>query len=317
MNFKILGTGSYVPQRIVTNDELSDIVDTSDEWITQRVGIKERRICTTETAADLAYEAAKRALEDSHTLPEELDMIIGASISGETICPAIACVVQNKLGATCPSYDVNAACSAFLFALETAVGYFARGKVSKVLVLGAERMSRIVDWEDRNTCVIFGDGAGAFVLGEGDNYLSSKIFTKGGDDVICIPQLIGKSPFFTGTQQSPYIYMNGQETFKFAVKAITEDINEVLEKANLTADDIKYIVPHQANVRIIQLASKKLHIEYEKFFINIDKYGNTSAASIPLAVDDLNKQGKLQHGDLLVLSAFGGGLSSATCIIRW
>ena len=195
MSFKILGTGHCVPSRVVTNEELSTIVDTSDEWIAQRVGVRERRVCTTETTVSLAYGAALEALAMSGTKPDEIDMILVATVSGDDAAPSTACMVQNLLGATCPAMDINAACSGFIYMLETADGYFARKKVKKMLVIGAERLSRIVDWTDRNTCVIFGDGAGALVLGEGDAYLSSKIFAKGGDNVIKIPNFGGMSPF--------------------------------------------------------------------------------------------------------------------------
>lgn len=317
MTFSVLGTGSYAPPRVVTNDELSTFLDTSDEWIAQRVGVRQRHVCTTETAADLAVEAAKRALENAGTKPEELDLIIAATVSGEDISPSVSCMVQNRLGAVCPAYDINAACSAFLYLLETAAGYFARGKVRKVLIVGAERMSRILDWEDRSTCVIFGDGAGAMVLGEGDNFLASKLYTKGGDDVIKIPNFIGKSPFYEREQLKPYVHMKGQETFKFAVGAMCRDVEEVIAQAGLTPADIAYVVPHQANIRIIDFAVRKLQMPAEKFFVNIDRYGNTSSASVPMAVDELNREGKLKRGDYLVLCAFGGGLSSAACVMKW
>lgn len=317
MTFSVLGTGSYAPPRVVTNDELSTFLDTSDEWIAQRVGVRQRHVCTTETAADLAVEAAKRALENAGTKPEELDLIIAATVSGEDISPSVSCMVQNRLGAVCPAYDINAACSAFLYLLETAAGYFTRGKVRKVLIVGAERMSRILDWEDRSTCVIFGDGAGAMVLGEGDNFLASKLYTKGGDDVIKIPNFIGKSPFYEREQLKPYVHMKGQETFKFAVGAMCRDVEEVIAQAGLTPADIAYVVPHQANIRIIDFAVRKLQMPAEKFFVNIDRYGNTSSASVPMAVDELNREGKLKRGDYLVLCAFGGGLSSAACVMKW
>ena len=184
-------------------------------------------------------------------------------------------------------------------------------------LVGAERMSRILDWEDRSTCVIFGDGAGAAVLGEGDNYLASKLYTRGGDDVIKIPQFIGKSPFFQGQQLSPYVHMKGQETFRFAVNAMCGDVKELLDQTSIPGEDIAWVVPHQANVRIIESAKRKLPIPEDRFFVNIDRYGNTSAASIPMALDELNRAGKLRRGDNLVLCAFGGGLASAACILRW
>lgn len=317
MSFAVLGTGSYVPPRVVTNDELSTFVDTSDEWIAQRVGVRQRHVCTTETAADLAAEAARRALDDAGITPGDLDLIIGATVSGDDVSPNLACMVQHDLGATCPAYDINAACSAFIFLLETAAGYFARGKVRRVLVVGAERLSRILDWEDRSTCVIFGDGAGAMVLGEGDNFLASRLYTRGGDDVIKIPQFIGKSPFYEREPIKPYIHMKGQETFKFAVGAMCGDVRKVMEEVGWSGEEVSWVVPHQANARIIEMAKKKLDIPAERFFVNIDRYGNTSAASIPLAVDELNRAGKLHRGDNLILCAFGGGLSSAACALKW
>ena len=317
MNFSVIGTGMYVPKNTVTNDDLSKLVNTSDEWIAQRIGVRERHICINETADDLAYHAAMQALENSNCSPKDLDLIIGATISGETISPSVSCIVQSKIGAMCMAYDINAACSSFIFMLETAAGFFARKKVKRVLIVGAERLSRVIDWEDRDTCCIFGDGAGAVVLAEGDNYLDSTFTVKGGDDVINIPQFIGKSPFFKLKPQSPYIHMKGQETFKYAVNAICTDITYLLENNHLTTDDIAYIVPHQANQRIIDFAAERLHVDQSKFYVNIEHYGNTSSASVPIALDELNKLGKLKKGDLLILTAFGGGLANGSCLVRW
>lgn len=317
MSFNIIGTGMYVPPKVVTNDDIAKLVDTSDEWITKRVGIRERRISTNETAADMAVIAAQNALENSGCTAADLDLIIAATVSGETVSPSVSCMVQNRIGATCMAYDINAACSAFLFLLETAAGYFARNKAKKILVVGAERMSRIVDWDDRGTCVIFGDGAGAAVLSQGDGYIDSEITVHGGDDVIKIPSYIGKSPFCTLAAEEPYVRMNGQETFKYAVNAICKDVTDILHRNNLTPDDIKYIIPHQANKRIIDFASHKLGIDQSKFFVNIEKYGNTSSASIPIALDEVNRAGELKKGDIILLTAFGGGLANATCLIRW
>jgi 3-oxoacyl-[acyl-carrier-protein] synthase-3 len=317
MSFKILGTGHCVPSRTVTNEELSTMVETSDEWIAQRVGVRERRVCTTETTAELACKAAWMALEMSGTTPEELDMIICATVSADDASPSLACMTQNLLRATCPAMDVNGACSGFIYALDTAAGFFARKKAKKMLVIGAERLSRLVNWNDRNTCVIFADGAGAVVLGEGDAYLSSKLHAKGGDNVIRIPQFEGQSRFNTRETREPYIYMNGQETFKFAVNAMTGDLIEVIGNAGLNQSDIAWVVPHQANARIIDAASRKLEIPAERFGKNIEKYGNTSAASVPILLDELNRAGKFNKGDYLALAAFGGGLTSAACVIRW
>ncbi|MBQ4109632.1 MAG: ketoacyl-ACP synthase III [Clostridia bacterium] len=317
MAIKILGTGAYVPEKIVTNDDLAKMVDTSDEWITQRVGIKERRVSETETAADFAVNAAKEAMANANITADELDLIIAATISAENICPTVAGTVQNRIGATCPAFDINSACSGFMFALDTAVSYIARGNIRNILVIGTERLSKLVDWDDRSTCVIFADGAGAMVIAPGEGYLASKMFTAGGDDVIKIPAFGGTSPFYTNEKPAPYIFMDGQETFKFAVNKIVNDVKEVIEKAGMTLDEIDHLVLHQANTRILDFAAKRLKISKEKIIVNIDKYGNTAAASVPIAFNELAKSGRLKRGDTVVMSAFGGGLSSGTCLIRY
>lgn len=317
MSFRIIGTGSAVPSKIVTNDELSERMDTNDEWIRTRVGVVERRIATVESTSSLALEAAKRALEMSGTSPEELDLIIAATITSDRICPTTAGTVQSLLGATCPAFDINSACSGFLFALETAAGFFARGSVKKALVIGAERISKILDWEDRSTAVIFGDGAGAAVLEAGESYLCSEIRTIGGDGVIKIPAFGGTSPFTETESEHPVIFMEGQETFKFAVNSFTEHIKSMTGKLGIDAYDIDHIVPHQANERIIRMAAHRLKLPEDKFVVNIGNYGNTAAASVPIALDELNRSGKLKSGDLVAMVAFGGGLSSAGCILKW
>lgn len=317
MNFRITGTGSYLPKRIVTNNDLAKIVDTSDEWIQQRIGIRERRIATDETCADMAVSAAESALENAGVRADELDLILTSTVSGDFVSPSTACLVQKRIGATCMAYEINAACSAFLFLLETAAGYFARGKVKKALIVGAEKLSRILDWKDRSTCVIFGDGAGAAVLEAGDGYLDSTFDVKGDDEVLRIPHFHGSSPFDETEAEEPYIHMAGQETFKFAVSSITRDVKLLLERNSLTADDIKYIVPHQANARIIDTAARRLGIPQEKFYVDIGHLGNTSSASIPIALDELSRAGKLGRGDKLLMCAFGAGLASAAALIRW
>lgn len=317
MSFNIIGTGMYVPEKIITNDDLAQIVETNDEWISKRVGIKQRRVSVDETAAQMGAKAAASAIENAGISVGDIDLILAATVSGETVSPNTACMIQNYLGADCMAYDINAACSAFIFLLETAAGYFARGKVKNVLVVGAERMSRIVDWEDRSTCVIFGDGAGAAVLTAGDGYIDSKFKVQGGDDVINIPQFIGKSPWYTPEQVNPYIHMAGQETFKFAVNSICTDIPNLLSRNGIEKEQVDHVVLHQANKRIIDFAVSRLKMDSEKFYVNIEKYGNTSSASIPIALDELNRSGKIKKGDLIVMSAFGGGLASASCLIRW
>ncbi len=318
MSFRIIGTGMYVPPKAVTNDDLSKIVETNDEWITKRVGIKERRISETEFTSEMGAKAAQAALDDAGVKVEELDLILAATVSGETVSPSMACMIQNRLGATCPAMEMNAACAAFLYLLETAAAYFALHKdYQRILVVGCERMSGILDWTDRSTCVIFGDGSGAAVLERGKGYLDSVLTVKGGDDVIKIPHFIGTSPFFKAEQDTPYIHMQGQETFKYAVNAITSDIKALLERNHLTMDDIAWIVPHQANIRIIDFACHRLGIDKAKMFVNIDKYGNTSSASVPIALHELKESGKLKRGDKIILCAFGGGLSNMACLIEY
>ena len=317
MSFKIVGTGSYLPPFTVTNDDLSKTIDTSDEWIKQRIGINERRISTDESTVEMGYKAAKAALEMSKTEAGEIDIIISASMTGDNLCPTTAGGIGQLLGIECPAFDINSACSGFMFALDTAAGFFARGKVKKALVVASERISKIIDWTDRNTCVIFGDGAGAAVLEKGDGYIASHLNTCGGDDVIKIPSGTNLSPYYTKECEKPKIFMDGQETFKFAVNTMTNDIKRLAEDAHISLGDIKYIVPHQANVRIIQYASKRLKIPMEKFFVNIQNYGNTSAASIAIALDELNRTKDLKGGDIIAMSAFGGGLSSGSCLVKW
>jgi 3-oxoacyl-[acyl-carrier-protein] synthase-3 len=321
MGFRILGTGSAAPAKILTNDDLSAMVETSDEWITTRVGVKERRVSVSETTASLAAEAAERALEQSSVTPAELDLIVCATITADDVSPTAAGAVQEALGASCPAFDVNSACSGFLFALETAAGFFARGTVKKALVIGAERISKLLDWEDRSTCVIFGDGAGAAVLGaaEEDRYLVSELHTAGGSGVIHIPAYPGQSPFRLAPdgERPPVIFMAGQETFKFAVNAMVGHIRSMTAKIGMTPEDLDLIVPHQANTRIIDFAAKKLNLPPEKFIVNIQKYGNTAAASVPSALDEANRAGRIREGDLVAMVAFGGGLSSAGAVVRW
>ena len=321
MGFRFLGTGSAAPAKILTNDDLSAMVETSDEWIATRVGVRERRVAVTETTTSLATEAARRALEQSGVSPAELDLIVCATITADDVSPTAAGAVQEALGARCPAFDINSACSGFLFALETAAGFFARGSVKKALVIGAERVSKLLDWTDRSTCVIFGDGAGAAVLGasDEDGWLVSELHTAGGSDVIHIPAYQGQSPFrqIPAGERPPVIFMAGQETFKFAVNAMVGHIRSMTEKIGKTPEDLDFIVPHQANARIIDFAAKKLNLPAEKFIVNIRQYGNTAAASVPSALDEANRSGRIRRGDLVAMVAFGGGLSSAGALVRW
>lgn len=318
MSFKIIGTGSYVPPKVVTNDDLTVFLDTSDEWISTRSGIKQHHVVTDETTSELATKAAQNALENAGISADELDMILCATVSSEYISPSIACLLQRNLGAQCPCLDLNAACTAWIYLIDTAAAFFCKGGIRKMLVVGAESMSRVLNWHERSTCVLFGDSAGAAVLEAGNNYLGSSFVTAGGDDVIAIPTKKGISPWYERDEQLPLVHMNGQETYKFAVSNFPKRVAEVVAKAGLEEKDLDWVIPHQANKRIIDGAARRMKdIPAEHFCVNIQKYGNTSAASIPLAMDEWNRAGKFQRGDLIAMVAFGGGLSSAACLLRW
>lgn len=321
----ILGLGSYVPEKILTNADIEKLVDTNDEWITERTGIKERRICAPEQAtSDLSLIAAQRALEDANVSAEELDMIIVATISADSNTPSTACVLQNKLGAVnAAAFDLSAACSGFVYGSAIASQFIETGVYKKVLVVGAETLSKFVNWKDRNTCIIFADGAGAAVYGIVDDGYGVLSFDLGADgsgaETIEIPGGGSRHPADQETIDNHMhcLHMNGKETFRFAVKAMGSTVMKSLERAGLSKEDIDYFIPHQANIRIIQSAAKRLHLPMEKVFVNIEKYGNTSAASIPIALAEAEREGKLKKGEIIALSGFGAGLTWASCIMKW
>ncbi len=317
MSFSLIGTGSAYPARRVTNGELARLVDTSDEWIIARTGVRERRVLTDESLADIAYSAALRALEDAQVAPKELDLIVCATIRNDYITPSLACLMQKRLGATCMSLDINAACSGFLYALDVADGYFARGRVKKTLVIAAEAMSKMLDWTDRATCVLFGDGAGAAVLSEGNDLLSLRVSASGNAEHLGIPNIEGNCPFSLREKKPQHVYMNGQEVYKFAVNALCHDLEAAIEDAGVRQEDIAFVLPHQANSRIIDAAAGKLRISADKYLSNIERFGNTSAASIPILLDECRRKNMFHLGDLLALSAFGGGFTTGACVLRW
>ena len=315
--FDIIGTGALAPERTVKNSELSEYVETSDEWISSRTGISERRVLAGETLTSIAAAAGKRALESAGLDAGRLDLIICSTLQGDYLTPSLSCLVQEALGASCPAFDMNAACSGFLYALDVAAGYFARGAAEHILVVAAEGMSRLIDWADRETCVLFGDGAGAAVLKKGGSLRSSVIGAQGGRDSLYIPASRGKSPF-DGTGQEPmFLHMAGKDVFRFAVGAIVKNLEAAAEQAGVSLADIDWIVPHQANVRMLASASNQLDIPIEKFLVNIQKYGNTSSASIPLMLDEAVRDGRLKAGQLVAMVAFGGGLTTGACILKW
>lgn len=321
---KIKGVGSYVPARVVTNDDLSNLVDTSNEWIVERTGIYERRISEGEDTTDIAYKAAKIALEDAVIKGEELDLIIVATITPDYFTPSVACMIQKELNAkNATAFDINAACTGFIYALEVGESLLKTGRYKKALIIGAETLSKIVDWSDRSTCVLFGDGAGACVIENLNDSQSGIINTysisegENGDSLICgANDLI--NPFVLEEKvKSKYVSMNGREVFRFATRAMVEAVKNVLEGTDYTLDDIDYVIPHQANLRIIDYAAKKLQLPLEKFYTNLSSVGNTSSASVPIALAQLNSENKINTGDLIVLVGFGGGLTCGATLIKW
>lgn len=317
MSFTILGTGKAVPEYVLTNDELSKMVDTSDEWIRTRTGIQERHICKNETLTELTVKAARAALENAGVTPEQLDLIICSTMRGENITPSQACMIQKEIGASCPAFDVNAACSGFIYALDVADGYFARKKVKYVLVVSMDNLSNIVDWQDRSTCVLFGDGGAAAVLGEGDDLLAINLTAVGNDKVLRIPHGTNASPFYEHGEERAVLHMEGNEVYKFAVNAMATGIKKSVADAGLELKDVDCVIPHQANIRIINASAKNLDIPRERFFCNVMHYGNTSSGSVPIALDEANRSGVLKKGDIIAMCAFGAGLTTGSCVIRW
>ncbi|NLP44861.1 MAG: ketoacyl-ACP synthase III [Peptococcaceae bacterium] len=321
-NVEIIGTGSYVPEHRVSNDDLAKFVDTSDQWIRERTGIIERRISLEENTTELAVKAAQRALEDAHIAPEEIDLLIVATVTPDYFFPSTACLIQQRIGAVkAVSFDISAACTGFIFGLSIAGQFLKTGMYRTALVLGAEVFSKIIDWEDRNTCVLFADGAGAAVLRRGAEGIISELIRSDGSGAghLECPAVPLQNKFSAcSTEKRPsYTLMNGREVFKFAVRIIPEYIEKVLTNTGYTLEDIKYIIPHQANTRIVAAAAKKLGVDQAKFYVNIQYYGNTSGASIPLALDEMSRQGLLQKGDLFIIVGFGAGLTYGAQLIRW
>lgn len=321
MAAKIIGTGSFLPDNIVTNFDLEKIVDTSDEWIRTRTGIAKRRISTGDGTIELAYKAAKKALENANCDAEEMDLTIVATMTPEGYLPNTACEVQDKLGAVnATGIDLSAACSGFVFAYNMGVAYIESGMAKKVLIIGSETMSGILDWNDRSTCVLFGDGAGAVVLAQSKErgFVGAVTGSDGSkkDSLTCkgrtLSNFIKKSSF-----QHDYLKMDGQEVFRFALSKVPQCIKEVLEKTNTSIEEIKYMVLHQANERIISSVAKRLQLDLDHFPMNLDEYGNTSAASIPILLDELNQAGKLSTGDKIIISGFGGGLTWGATLLIW
>lgn len=319
----IIGTGSHVPPRVLKNQDLEKMVDTSDEWIIARTGIKERRIADGETTNDIAAKAAKNALKAAGVSPKEIDLIVAGTVTPDMLFPSTACFVQSHIGASrgIAAFDVSAACSGFLYALDAADKYIRSGASKKALVIGVDLFSKIIDWKDRNTCVLFGDGAGAVVLsGEKGKrgILSTHIHADGHYwKTLYTPLSLCSSPLHDKTPERSYMKMQGNELFKVAVRTMGEACQEALDHNGLKAEDISLLIPHQANMRIIKATAERLGLPEEKVYINLDRYGNTSAGSIPLALDEAVKKDMIKKGDIVLFVAFGGGLTWASAIVRW
>ncbi|AFM01569.1 MULTISPECIES: beta-ketoacyl-ACP synthase III [Desulfitobacterium] len=321
----IVGTGSYVPDKVLTNFDLEQMVDTNDEWIVSRTGIKERHIVDPETpVSELCYQAALRALEDAKLPPEELDLIIIATITPDFTFPATACIVAERLGAKkAAGFDMQAACTGFLYGVATAAQFIASGIYKNALVIGGETLSKILNWEDRGTCILFGDGAGAAVLQqveEGYGFLGYDLGMDGsGGSLLAMPGGGSMHPASIETVEKKMhtIHMAGSEVFKFAVRVMGETALKALEKAGLGIGDVDCLIPHQANTRIVDSAIKRLGIDSKKVIVNLDRYGNMSAASIPVALDEAARSGRLNYGDIMVMVGFGGGLTWGAAVVKW
>lgn len=318
MYSRIIGTGSYLPEKILTNHDLESMVDTSDEWIRTRTGITQRHIARDDqVASDLALYASQNAMKAAGVTHKDIDLIIVATATPDMIFPSTACILQNKLGIeNCPAFDVQAVCSGFVYALATADMFVSSGKCRNALVVGSEIYSKILDWNDRSTCVLFGDGAGAVVLSQSDQpgILSTHLHASGSySNILSVPGSISGGKI----QGTPYIKMEGTTVFKFAVKVLEEVVQEAITENNLQAADIDWLIPHQANIRIIQSTAKKLGIPMDKVVVAVDKHGNTSAASIPLALDIAVRDGRIQPGQLVLLEGVGGGFTWGAVLLRW
>jgi len=308
MNAGVLGLGRCLPERILTNKELETMMDTSDEWIRTRTGIEERRIAGEEIdTSDLAYKAALNAIKDANISPDEIDLILVATVTPDRPFPSVACMLQEKIGATrAAAMDISAACAGFMYGMITAKQFIETNSYKYVLVVGVEKLSKILDWDDRNTAVLFGDGAGAVVLGpvsEGRGILSFELGADGSG---------GKHLY-----QDEYVIMNGREVFKFAVRQMGESSINVLEKAGLGKEDVNFLIPHQANIRIMEAARQRLELPEEKMSKTVHKYGNTSAASIPISLVEEVEAGKIKDDDVIVMVGFGGGLTWGAIALRW
>lgn len=320
---KIKSVGAYLPSNIITNEDISKLVETNNEWIVERTGIKSRRISKGEDTSSIANKAAKIALDRAKVKGEDIDLIIVATLTPDNFTPSVACIIQKEIGAeNATAFDINAACTGFIYALEVGRSLMAVGRYKKALIIGAETLSKIVDWSDRSTCILFGDGGGACVLETSDSkegIINSYSISDGKKGETLIAGAVDvNNPFIEEkVEKHKYIKMNGREVFKFATKSMTSSIEKVLENTEYKLNDIDLIIPHQANLRIIEYAAKKLNLPLDRFYINLEDVGNTSAGSIPIALNNAFEEGKIKKGMKIILVGFGGGLTCGSTLIKW
>ncbi len=316
---KIIGTGSALPKLTVSNDDLSKFLDTSDEWITTRTGIKTRQIITDERFEDLAIEAARHALEASGLDPKQIDYIVCSNVGNCYVTPTVSSLIQGALGCDCPTMDINSACAGFIYGMDLVESFMQSGRATHVLLVAAEAVTRFVDWTQRETCVLFGDGAGAVMCQKSDNMLGMKLTSVPLPDVIYYQLPMERTPFETGTGVDPHhpMTLKGREVFRMAVNSASRDLKEVVEKAGLTLDQVDHFVLHQANKRIIDAIQENLALPAKKFHCNIYKRGNTSSASVPILLDEIVREGLIHEGEIVAFSAFGAGFVTGTCVLRW
>ncbi|HCC00738.1 MAG TPA: ketoacyl-ACP synthase III [Ruminococcaceae bacterium] len=326
----IAGTGRYLPSQVVTNKDLAKYVDTSDEWIVQRTGIHERRFSTGEPNWYMGVQAAKQAIENAGVAPEEIDIIISSCITPDYFYPTVACSIQDELGAVNAfCWNLGAACSGFVYALDVARGYLATGSAKTILIVCAENMSKSLDFDDRSTCVLFGDGAGAAVVKKGEGLYGSRMASDGKTGAALLaPALLGVNTPFAYDKDNPkynkyaptkgnYMTMDGRAVYRFTAHAIPNTVSGACERAGIAVDELDWLIPHQANLRIIEKASERMHFPMEKIYVNIDRFANTSCASVPICLSEMNDQGKLKRGMKIALAGFGGGLTSGAVVIEW
>ena len=317
IKMKISGTGSALPKMVVTNDMLAQFLDTSDEWIKTRTGVSSRYVISDEMLEDLAAEAARKALNDAGITAEELDFIICSNVVNEYVTPQLSCIIQGAIGAACPCIDINCACAGFIHAIEIAEAFYKAGRVRNVLIVCAEEPTRMTDWNDRRTCVLFGDGAGAAVLTPGDNIKSIKLSASSATDKLWQYRKLQLTPYITKEENDIPLQMKGQDVFKFAVTAASKDITRALDDCGISADEIDHYLLHQANIRIVHAIQHYLEQPMEKFPTNVENHGNSSSACCPILLDECNRKGLLKKGDKIAMSAFGAGFVSGAVVMEW